>query len=125
MNAQERFPKPEYEAEVIGVYPNDRYSFDNGGSIKFLLENGEVVFWHIPGIKTIKTDISLKTTGHYLNYSYSYGQKYYHQNLLNRHCIVLIKIVPSKKDEDRLVPIIDNFKFSYIDLFSYNGDNHE
>ncbi len=124
MTAQKRFPKREYEAKVIGVYPNDHYSFDNGGSIKYLLENDEKVFWHIPGTQSEMLDISLKTAGHYLNYQYVYGKKYFHRDLLNRHCIVLIELYQSKKYPDKLVPVIVGFKFSYIDLFSYNGDNH-
>ncbi len=124
MTTQERFPKREYEAEVIGVYPNDHYSFDNGGSIKYQLENDEKVFWHISGIKSERLDISLKTAGHYLNYPFMYGKKFFHRDLLNRHCIILIELLPSKKAPSKLVPVIVGFKFSYIDLFSYNGDNH-
>jgi len=121
MTAQERFPKRLYEAQVVEVNPTDRYSFDNGGGIVFLLDNGQKVTWHIQGIINVKTDISLKTPGYFLNYPYVYDCKYFHRKLLNRYCTVHIELIINKNADEGFVPVIVGFGFSSKELFKYNG----
>jgi len=120
MTPQERFPKSEYEAQIIKVLPHDNYSFENGGKIIYHLDNNELVAYHITGINNTPTDISLKLAGYYVNYPYYYGERYYHKRMVKRHCIVVLEL---QKKKNRLVPVIVNFKFSYIDLFHYNGES--
>lgn len=123
MTPQERFPKREYEAQIIKVLPHDNYSFENGGKIIYRLDNNEEVAYYITGVNNTPADISLKLAGYYANYPFHYGKKYFHKKLLNRHCVVIIEL-QKKKSNNELVPVIINFKFSYIDLFTYNGDSN-
>ena len=120
MTVQERFPKQRYEASVIGVFAIDRYSLNNCGHIVFLLDNDQVVTYHIKGVNKEATDVSLKTVGYFLDYPFSYGCKYYHKNLINRNCIVHIELKINNNKTEKFSPNIVGFEFSSKSLFKMN-----